>query len=323
MNLTAWLDVAIGLVVVYLGASLFVTIIGEYVSQLFNLRGRALRHALVALVDATAPGEPASNSLAIRLKKNPALKPFFEAKEFWARNDVPSYVDPVVIARALLGESEGSGKAKLPTGLQAIAGAVGETTDQMVAAVSHWVDSSLTVLSERFKRHQRWVTTVTALVVTVLLNLDTVALATHLYVDKEARDAVVAVAVDVTSKTSNEAFTRCYGLPAADREKDPACAQVVLLVDAVRGRNASLGRLPIGWGPLPPSLRDHRWPAQVGGWILTALALSLGAPFWFDLLGRFVNVRNGIRRPEVEEGLAASGVAAQAGAGGGGLKKAA
>jgi hypothetical protein len=34
-----------------------------------------------------------------------------------------------------------------------------------------------------------------------------------------------------------------------------------------------------------------------GGWFLTALAASLGAPFWFDTLGRFVNIRNAGRPP--------------------------
>jgi H+/gluconate symporter-like permease len=38
------------------------------------------------------------------------------------------------------------------------------------------------------------------------------------------------------------------------------------------------------------------------GWILTALAVSLGAPFWFDILKRFMNIRNaGVKPPTVEE----------------------
>jgi hypothetical protein len=28
------------------------------------------------------------------------------------------------------------------------------------------------------------------------------------------------------------------------------------------------------------------------GWALTAIAVSMGAPFWFDLLGKVINVRN-------------------------------
>ena len=33
------------------------------------------------------------------------------------------------------------------------------------------------------------------------------------------------------------------------------------------------------------------WQTLIG-WLLTAAALSLGAPFWFDLLCRLVNIRN-------------------------------
>jgi hypothetical protein len=38
--------------------------------------------------------------------------------------------------------------------------------------------------------------------------------------------------------------------------------------------------------------------AVVGGWFITALAGSLGAPFWFDLLNRFINIRNAGKAPE-------------------------
>jgi len=34
------------------------------------------------------------------------------------------------------------------------------------------------------------------------------------------------------------------------------------------------------------------------GWIITALAVSLGAPFWFDTLNRFMNIRNAGRAPD-------------------------
>jgi hypothetical protein len=34
------------------------------------------------------------------------------------------------------------------------------------------------------------------------------------------------------------------------------------------------------------------------GWLFTALALSLGAPFWFDLLNKFMVVRSTIKPRE-------------------------
>lgn len=34
------------------------------------------------------------------------------------------------------------------------------------------------------------------------------------------------------------------------------------------------------------------WPRVIFGWIVSAFAISMGAPFWFDLLGKVMNVRN-------------------------------
>jgi hypothetical protein len=37
---------------------------------------------------------------------------------------------------------------------------------------------------------------------------------------------------------------------------------------------------------------------KVFGWIVTALAISLGAPFWFDLLKKLISIRNAGNRPQ-------------------------
>ncbi len=88
------------------------------------------------------------------------------------------------------------------------------------------------------------------------------------------------------------------------------------LVDAVQGRNESLGTLPIGWSdraagpPLSPlSATGWVWGSRVVGWLLTALAVSLGAPFWFDLLNKLVNIRHGMSKPEVAKATKALGQA--------------
>jgi hypothetical protein len=57
---------------------------------------------------------------------------------------------------------------------------------------------------------------------------------------------------------------------------------------------ALLGQL-LGWhGPIRDNLR---WDTLLG-WILTVLALSLGAPFWFDVLNKFMNVRYAGKSPD-------------------------
>jgi hypothetical protein len=58
-----------------------------------------------------------------------------------------------------------------------------------------------------------------------------------------------------------------------------------------------------GFGSWLWYLLTHR----LGGWIITIFAISLGAPFWFDILNKFMNVRNAGKPPEKN----ATGPAAQ------------
>jgi hypothetical protein len=118
-------------------------------------------------------------------------------------------------------------------------------------------------------------------------------------------------------------------LAKAQADKDKTSSQIVKaqkdLRDATDAESAganmrsAIARLsntgiPIGWSerlrdldldgkiPFPgfrPWLSAH-WTTlgvMLLGWLLTALAASLGAPFWFDTLSRFVNIRNAGRPP--------------------------
>ena len=47
------------------------------------------------------------------------------------------------------------------------------------------------------------------------------------------------------------------------------------------------------------------------GFLITALAITLGAPFWFDLLNRFVNIRAGGNKPSEDSGSSNSSAASK------------
>jgi hypothetical protein len=67
--------------------------------------------------------------------------------------------------------------------------------------------------------------------------------------------------------------------------------------------------LPMGWGEQQrqyffgdqKSLLIGNSLTALVGWIITALAASLGAPFWFDTLNRFVDIRGVGRAPEEKD----------------------
>ena len=77
------------------------------------------------------------------------------------------------------------------------------------------------------------------------------------------------------------------------RTQIAAQAQVAAQASEVSALEASnvknLEAFPIGWGTAPSSALD--WLKTLLGWIITTAAVSLGAPFWFDLLGKVANLR--------------------------------
>jgi hypothetical protein len=304
MNLTTLVDVAIGLSIVYLGASLFVTIVNEYLAQLLSLRARQLGKNLKKLID--GPEGIAA------LKANPALAPFFRDGGFGG-----SYVDPTVVAQHLVGglRTGATGAAamkdivqainamqpsNLKTQLLAISQAAGDKVGDFVHSVSTWFDNSLTMMGETYKKRTQIYSFVIGLAIAIIFNLDTLGIATHLYHDKEAREAISAVGAEIVQKTPKETFDKCMKKPEEERRKDSDCAGVYQLIEGIQLRNETLGKLPIGW----PATQIQQVPLALTlpfGWLLTALAISLGASFWFDLLNRLVNMRHGMRKPEVKD----------------------
>jgi hypothetical protein len=138
------------------------------------------------------------------------------------------------------------------------------------AHIEAWFDSSMARVSGWYKRSTQWIVLVIALVVTVALNIDTIRIAQFLYHDDAARSAIVARA-EAAAKDP-------------DRNYQEAKAELAAL------------QLPIGWdnaeAAAPPvSL------TRILGWLLTALAATLGAPFWFDVLNKFVTLRSTVKPP--------------------------
>ena len=66
--------------------------------------------------------------------------------------------------------------------------------------------------------------------------------------------------------------------------------------------------LPIGWRRSPSASFTSFWDNKdkdylrllrlLAGWLITAVALSLGAPFWFDTLNKFMVVRGTVKPQE-------------------------
>ena len=121
-----------------------------------------------------------------------------------------------------------------------------------------------------------------AAVVTIALNVDTLNVMDRLLSDPANRKTLVARAQALAAQGAIESSYQ-----------------------EVRAR---LGRLelPIGWTASDSLFRnDFGWSRRVQafagrvmGWLITALAVSLGAPFWFDRLNKVMVVRSTVKPRE-------------------------
>ena len=101
--------------------------------------------------------------------------------------------------------------------------------------------------------------------------------------------------------------------PPASTGSDKSAAETIEEVADAADQLTELG-LPIGWSD---QQRDGVWwLLHILGWILTAALISVGAPFWFDLLSRLTAVRSPRPALAAEDPTSATRIAAEPPAGG-------
>jgi hypothetical protein len=154
--------------------------------------------------------------------------------------------------------------------------------DKAVANLAAWYDSGMDRVSGAYKRATQKVLFGIGLAVAIGLNVNPLTIADFLYRNDTARKAVVARA---------EAAAKDTGYLHADSTHTYAAA---------RAEIESL-RIPVGWGRGAASMTTGNWidiASPLIGWLITALAATLGAPFWFDLLNKVMVVRSTVKPHE-------------------------
>lgn len=170
-----------------------------------------------------------------------------------------------------------------------------------------WFDSTQERVTGAYARYQKYLALVVASVIVLVFNADTVRLARELQINQAMREQLVKVAEGVVEK----------GLESCDSAGD----REDCLVKQIRSQFAGLSPVPFGWAddpfyeslqrigaaeaaePLPgaaPGSLIYGGVSKLLGLIVTILAASIGAPFWFDMLSKFVNIRGAGIKPEAK-----------------------
>ena len=210
----------------------------------------------------------------------------------------------------------GSAKAETVKALQALVKAADGNPAKVRENIENWYNSSMDRVSGWYKRRTQVIILVLGLGLTVFLNADSIAISKSLSTDRALRNSLVASAgeyakIDALNSKPEAAPTPSAKpspnappkpLPQAsgscqDDANSPRCK-----LDGEIAKIRSLG-LPIGWDAnnpvlVPPYYDLTGWFLKLLGWLITACAVSLGAPFWFDLLNKFMVVRATVKPKE-------------------------
>jgi len=190
----------------------------------------------------------------------------------------------------------------------------GSGEEELLAEIAAWFDSGMEQVSGWYRRHTRKAVLILGFALAALFNVDAVRITNEFYRNPSLRDQVVAAAEMMNAMPGT----------SDDSTVNATTAQLAETVDSLNAVFTSAG-IPMGWTgiewPPKPETWGEAWPwgrqmiLMLIGWFFTAAAVSLGAPFWFDLLKRVVSIRAGAAPPIA--GAAAAicppGVAGQSG----------
>jgi hypothetical protein len=308
------LEVTIGLVLVYLLLSLICTALKETLEARLKIRASQLEKGLRVLLH-----DPEGTQLLQNLYNHPLINGLFIGdydpdkvrSKFTKMTSLPSYIPASNFATALIDtivRGPVGTDSPPPTGeitFDSLRAAVTNSTTlkpsvqrvmlimldsahgdlaKAQANIETWFNSGMDRVSSWYKRQTQWILILIGLVIAVALNVDSVKVATELYRNDTLRAGAVAQAGAVTKD----------GVMSSDLQKN-----ALATLDKMK--------LPIGWqdyASKPVFSKDSFQEllkiiyASLLGWLITAIAISFGAPFWFDLLNKLISIRSSVKPQE-------------------------
>jgi hypothetical protein len=310
------IDVAIGLVFVFLLLSLVASAAKEGLESFFKRRAEDLEKGIKELVGKDGGAFVAS------LYNHGLINSLFAGTYGDKKASLPSYIPAKNFALALMDLWNQGANATPPVplpsnvkqALEAFTIPAGTDLTKMQALIEDWFNSSMDRVSGWYKRRTQYWLFGIGLVITIAVNVDCGLIAKRLSTDTTLRQAVVTAAQAQLKK--KPASTTDATPKSSDPLADPAITQIKTNLSALDGVG-----LPLGWSesvkvwhadvaaakdPKNEASSGHLWRvaywnlifSHIVGWLLTALAVSLGAPFWFDTLNKIMVVRSTVKPHE-------------------------
>ena len=163
--------------------------------------------------------------------------------------------------------------------------------NQLEQEVQDWFDYSMQYASEVYQRKVKVISFVLGLILVLAFNVDSINIVDQLSKSEVLVDEFNSLAIQVIE--SNSDISAC-----AETSNDVG---VKTCINSIQEQLTialdNVDNLPIGWDfdhPLRKQFTPLNFPHifnAIIGWLISAIAVSMGAPFWFNVLKKLVNIK--------------------------------
>lgn len=283
------LEIGIGMIAVYIALSLAVSWINEQIATVVSLRGKTLADGIKKMLDddkthAAFFSHPLITSSATTAAMLPS---YLTSRQF-----ASTLLDVINATPAVAGDAR-QAFADLTTDVSTLAPGQLKTTlttflnksagdyHAFVLSVEAWFDATMDRISGLYRRLTTLIILGIGVVLVGLLNADSIRLFENFQCNSAVRTSIVSASIpaakdgtpgDAVAALSKTVFSSLPFSWYTDDSSPVAACQSAAQNKAHEGRE-------------PPVVK-------ILGLLLTVVAISLGAPFWFDTLKLVMNVRN-------------------------------
>jgi hypothetical protein len=208
--------------------------------------------------------------------------------------------------------------------------------DELQKKIEDWFNNYMNRVTGWYESHTLVTIRIIAVVVTLLFNINVIKLAKVIYNDGKLRGSLVAMSEAIVDNPEavTQYYTTTFKKENADKEaefekridsatgaakknieleRDSVMAALAKKytdknIAAIKSLTSSLDStgLPLGWKEntfckdlkgKPGSDTFINFLLMLAGWLIGAGCISMGAPFWFDILNKLVNVRRSGVKP--------------------------
>ena len=287
MQLDAILEVAIGLVFVWLVLSIGVMQVQEWIENITSWRSKYLEEAVRGMLEQ-------DHQMCSDFFQHPAIQSLYRKT---GMNKMPSNIPAERFSKVLLDVFVNSGKdpsalpadewsiRKMQENLKAMqqqspalaqkfgyvfkgigdkSAKVDEKLSEWHKEIEQWFNDTMSQVSKEYKKFAQFLAFLIGIVIASALNLDSIHIAQQLWQEPTARAVLVAQA---------QAQVNTGQAPGDFQE-------------SVNSLN-----LPVGWNAETTPSEFGGWIFKVFGFLLSGAAAAQGAPFWFDILRNLTGLR--------------------------------